>query len=524
MLCFSTLPMLAGGSTTYYYKAKASVGTGEGKVYASKTATTEEARAYSKESNQLDWGSDENGNTENNIYLYATPEAGYKFNNWTLNGKQVSTSAECILTVPGIEDEENKVNDYVANFVTSDTKLDGLRDGYFRIRNKKTGNYICIVNDIPVDYQTIIANAGGALKASGKMDEVFKSLSDDYIAKDLNMLSDANKTSSEDILYLNQNGTKFDVGSEGTSLSTLATGKYHGENAGDVTFTNCYAIFTDMSNGSYQISLNPTVTVALSGTKITNYIVYFSDNNGKFGLSQTKPYDDAEEYQWEIEPVEYFCVKPMNENIKDGQGYYWTTLTTAFPYTIPEGSGVLGAYTVSATTKKEDGKTYAELTTLAKPGETVPAETPVLLKLSSADVAQNKLVPTGSHVVGNSSKKVTKNLLSGVYLSGKVKNNTTQYRVLNVSPTTGKIGFFKLSSSVSYMGANKAFLELPETAAAKGTVYIDFDNIDAPTTGINNVQNQDAAKGKVVYDLQGRRVENPQHGVYIVNGKKVVIK
>lgn len=399
-----------------------------------------------------------------------------------------------------------------------------MRDGYFRIKNKKTGNYICINNDIAVDYQTIIANAGGAWQASQNMEKVFKSLSDDYIAKDLNMLSDAYKTSCGDILYLNQNGAKYDVGSEDTSLSMLATGKYHGATAGDVTFTNCYATFTDMGNGYYNISLNPTVTVVITGTSITNYTVYFCDNDGKFGLAQTKPSEDAEEFQWEIEPVEYFCVKPLNEKIKDDQGNYWTTLTTAFPYTIPEGSGVLGAYTVSTTTKKEDGKTYAELTTLAKPGETVPAETPVLLKLSSADAAQNKLVPTGSHAVGNSSKKVTKNLLSGVYLDGKEENNTTKYRVLNVSPTTGKIGFFKLSSSATYMGANKAFLELPATAAAKGGVYIDFDNIDASTTGINNVHDQDAVKGKAVYDLQGRRVENPLHGVYIVNGKKVVIK
>lgn len=516
--------MLAGGSSKYYYKAKASVGTGEGKVYASKTATSEEARTYSNESNQLSWDSDENGNAENYIYLYAKPEAGYKFNNWTLNGKQVSSSAECRLTVPSKKDDENYVSDYVANFVTSDTKLDGLRDGYFRIKNKKTGNYICINNDIAVDYQTIIANAGGALKASQNMEKVFKSLSDDYIAKDLNMLSDAYKTSCGDILYLNQNGAKYDVGSEDTSLSMLATGKYHGASAGDVTFTNCYATFTDMGNGYYNISLNPTVTVVNMGKSITNYTVYFCDNDGKFGLAQTKPSEDAEEFQWEIEPVEYFCVKPMNEKIKDDQGNYWTTLTTAFPYTIPEGSGVLGAYTVSTTTKKEDGKTYAELTTLAKPGETVPAETPVLLKLSSADAAQNKLVPTGSHAVGNSSKKVTKNLLSGVYLDGKEKNDATNYRVLNVSPTTGKIGFFKLSSSVTYMGANKAFLDLSKTSGAKGTVYINFDIIDSKTTGITNIHQDEQTKNPVYYDLQGRRVQHPQKGIYIVNGKKVFIK
>lgn len=42
-------------------------------------------------------------------------------------------------------------------------------------------------------------------------------------------------------------------------------------------------------------------------------------------------------------------------------------------------------------------------------------------------------------------------------------------------------------------------------------------------TGIQKV-NADELNGQVVYDLQGRRVEKANHGVYIVNGRKVVIK
>ena len=42
------------------------------------------------------------------------------------------------------------------------------------------------------------------------------------------------------------------------------------------------------------------------------------------------------------------------------------------------------------------------------------------------------------------------------------------------------------------------------------------------------VNRQDAGKkaesSKQLFDLQGRRVKNPQRGLYIVNGKKVVIK
>ncbi len=34
----------------------------------------------------------------------------------------------------------------------------------------------------------------------------------------------------------------------------------------------------------------------------------------------------------------------------------------------------------------------------------------------------------------------------------------------------------------------------------------------------------DAQGSQLIYDLQGRRVENPTKGIYIVNGRKVVIK
>ena len=43
------------------------------------------------------------------------------------------------------------------------------------------------------------------------------------------------------------------------------------------------------------------------------------------------------------------------------------------------------------------------------------------------------------------------------------------------------------------------------------------------TTGINDLK---AENGKVkgVYDLQGRKVDNATNGIYIINGKKTLIK
>ena len=40
----------------------------------------------------------------------------------------------------------------------------------------------------------------------------------------------------------------------------------------------------------------------------------------------------------------------------------------------------------------------------------------------------------------------------------------------------------------------------------------------------NCTASADGMDTSAVYDLQGRRVNNPQHGLYIVNGKQVVMK
>jgi hypothetical protein len=57
----------------------------------------------------------------------------------------------------------------------------------------------------------------------------------------------------------------------------------------------------------------------------------------------------------------------------------------------------------------------------------------------------------------------------------------------------------------------------------KGDYKYTYINIKPATTGINNVTTTENTK-KEVFDLQGRRVLNPTKGVYIVNGKKVVLK
>ena len=84
------------------------------------------------------------------------------------------------------------------------------------------------------------------------------------------------------------------------------------------------------------------------------------------------------------------------------------------------------------------------------------------------------------------------------------------------------LAFYKLNMDTP-LSDNKAYSELTEeqqSFAKKATFSIgDY------TTSIQEdiVLTEDIA-GKEIYDLQGRRVKNPKQGIYIVNGKKYVIK
>lgn len=57
---------------------------------------------------------------------------------------------------------------------------------------------------------------------------------------------------------------------------------------------------------------------------------------------------------------------------------------------------------------------------------------------------------------------------------------------------------------------------------ADGTV--EFDLTVGASTGISEVPSADASPKAMYYDLQGRPVSQPRRGLYIQQGKKVVIK
>lgn len=236
---------------------------------------------------------------------------------------------------------------------------------------------------------------------------------------------------------------------------------------------------------------------------------------------------------WILEKVDdtnYFGVKPST-NMRGRDGKYYTTLYVDFPFTI---KGDVVAYTIEGVNAKNaSGYYFAKVKKLAGKNDTVPAQTPVVLECSSTNPADNQLLPVGEELT-----EISDNRLCGIFFGAKLegfeakdgagkshfvtRDNIRAFNI-NTADSRNPIGFYKLNNTVTTIPGNKAFLVLTNAEAqAKGFV-LEFE--DGGTTGIETIENSKySTEDGVYYDLQGRRVENPTRGVYIVNGKKVVIK
>jgi cell surface protein len=149
----------------------------------------------------------------------------------------------------------------------------------------------------------------------------------------------------------------------------------------------------------------------------------------------------------------------------------------------------------------------------------IPANTGVLLKLfnSSGTSSGNLYYTIGEE--DNVTYHITNNIMTGV----RVKS-----RLVNASPSApiyvlqGGV-FRKAINNIPNFPAHKAYLTLPPGMAPAKGLILSFD--DDETTDIESVTTDEETKDNdVYYNLNGQRVSNPQKGIYIHNGKKVIIK
>ena len=171
----------------------------------------------------------------------------------------------------------------------------------------------------------------------------------------------------------------------------------------------------------------------------------------------------------------------------------YATFVAPFDVTIPEG---VTAYTVDGV--ESDGTTLkmTEVTT------TIPANTPVVLSAEAAVAAQTF---AGKSVAGEAKA----GLLTGVYEATEAPVGS--YVLQN---NEDKVGFYVVGSTIPTVGANRAYLTVPST----GVKAFFFDNATA-------IQGVEAEKENgAIFNLAGQRVNKAQKGIYIMNGKKVMVK
>lgn len=116
-------------------------------------------------------------------------------------------------------------------------------------------------------------------------------------------------------------------------------------------------------------------------------------------------------------------------------------------------------------------------------------------------------------VAEHSTNEVDGNLLKGTLSPTYVVGETSE--AINYGLKSGELHAIVSGT----MPAGKAYLPIAKNVAPAGSkLSLVFED----ATGINQYQNIQA--DGIFYDLQGRRVGNPQKGIYVRNGKKVVIK
>ncbi len=120
-------------------------------------------------------------------------------------------------------------------------------------------------------------------------------------------------------------------------------------------------------------------------------------------------------------------------------------------------------------------------------------------------------------------------LLVGVTESTFLMPTTTDGQYTNFILANGVhgIGFYSVSANGGALGAGKAYLQLPTRSVANLANGITLEFEDEQTTGIDGVVASDSMdENGGYYSVDGRKIKGmpTQKGIYIQNGKKVVVK
>ena len=398
---------------------------------------------------------------------------------------------------------------YVAYF------SDEAEQSYYRIRNKATGEMLCLIGNNPNNVTAHSTTIEGETRQDGYIFSNCLTLVADNAAAQCNPGTVFKFTG----VYNNGNLIGTTLSSQGVSLSSLA---------GNRTFT------IEPYNGNYRIYTTFKISVS-SGVSVTvkSYLCGLATPTMMSTYSSDMGNDEWELFSLtENNTTEAFGANAQQKYTQDNK--YYTSMYAPFPYKLLD--GVKAYYLpVAEGVYHEETNTIVFTEVPSNSGSIiVPANTPVILECTNYNgPSSNRLLPLTDDEEIPALANANLNLLKG-YLDLNGYRVTNDYDKMYVfSIYKNKLGFYHYNKD--NMNPHKAYLELPMSLSefeeqykeqannAKFAFHLDTEDDSAPTMiELNNAVVDDA--DAPIFDLQGRKVKTAKAGVYIKNGKKFVVK
>ena len=200
----------------------------------------------------------------------------------------------------------------------------------------------------------------------------------------------------------------------------------------------------------------------------------------------------------------------------------YSTLCLNYPVEIPVGIVAFTAREIIYNSRKW-------LSMISIDDGVIPANTPVVLKGNPGTYVFQYTKEPGTPVSNKGEDFELKGTLYDTYVE---KEENQLYYILSV--VDGKIGMYKTKINKDASGnsgkthflnnANKIYLKVTEGSSLALSSFINFDFEDSTITDIEEVLGG-GEDFNTIHDLQGRKIEEiTQPGIYIVNGKKVLVK
>ena len=337
-------------------------------------------------------------------------------------------------------------------------------DGFYRVRSvTKPTDYVSLV-DNQFSYDHIMGDLGGGIR--NYKTDAFKTACMKGVQEYLAMAkAEAQITDPGTILYFKKkSGSSYDFEVQGTSLHEIATGTYTRSGLlGNITINTVYATVNSTADtpAKYEIGVPMKFRYIFKTVDLgTNY---FCDENGST-LSYLE--QSNENRFWYIEPINdtdnYFAVKPVSTLKQNGK--YYTTLRTSFSYKVKDATTTT-VYAVTVTPKNG-------VATLIpyKAGAIIPAGMPVVIESTSAEAADNILVPQGVATstittalynnYGMPAHDITAQSGDGIgYFKKAYKGTATLYKLS--TNDKGQVGFFTPVASGEVINGNEAYATTP---------------------------------------------------------------